>query len=259
MSVNIDKYKPKFIDGALTKDSNPYVLLLSEVLQSNIDANCLAVWSSLQSRPDNWILSPQQLQNQFGWGRDKTYQVLNKLIDIKLLQRIEIRSSDGRIEKVTYHIKDGKEFLINQGQHPLPGFPDTDKPDTDNQHTTYNRSLQILDIKNKDKDMGRVSKAKRSTPNPHHIDPSFEPNDSHYIICASGDLDAEKEKDKFIDHFLKTGKKYIDWNAAFRNWLRKAAEYRQTDKAKSPVKSVDIQHNLMMRAINAQSRERATE
>jgi len=152
MSLNIDKYKPRFENGTLTKDSNPYTLLLNQVLQSNIDSNCLAVWVSLQSRPENWTLSPQQLQKQFGWGKNKTYDVLNKLIDLKLLERLEIRDDNGRLQKFVYHVKDGKEYIINQRSHPLPCFQELDNQELENRDITNKRSIQIKEnIKIKDK------------------------------------------------------------------------------------------------------------
>ena len=39
------------------------------------------------------------------------------------------------------------------------------------------------------------------------------------------ELDVERELEKFRDHFIATGKTYKNWTAAYRNWLRRAAEY----------------------------------
>ena len=35
----------------------------------------------------------------------------------------------------------------------------------------------------------------------------------------------ERELEKFCDHNRSKGQKYIDWDAAFRNWLLKAEEF----------------------------------
>lgn len=59
------------------------------------------------------------------------------------------------------------------------------------------------------------------------ISEDYKPN-SEQIAWATEKfpfVDLETETDKFVDHFLATGKIYVSWNAAWRNWIRRAFEY----------------------------------
>lgn len=60
------------------------------------------------------------------------------------------------------------------------------------------------------------------------IPESFVPKDSHYDLAQSLMVNCEMEFVKFRDHFLGvSGKTAIkcDWDAAFRNWLRRSVTY----------------------------------
>lgn len=58
------------------------------------------------------------------------------------------------------------------------------------------------------------------------IDPDWMPSqsviDAMKAECPQVDLEAEHRK--FIDHYLGNGKTMKDWDAAWRNWIRKAPE-----------------------------------
>jgi len=136
MSFKVNKYRPQNEDGIIQQSSKPYTQILNTVLQANIDPTCLAVWCSLQSRPNNWKLQVNQLRAQFGLGRDKVYQVLNKLIAYNLLKKVQERNDDGTLGSILYIIQDGNEFNA-----PFPDLPDTVEPDTANQDLTKERVL----------------------------------------------------------------------------------------------------------------------
>ena len=54
----------------------------------------------------------------------------------------------------------------------------------------------------------------------------FEPNENAHSLAASLALDLTAELAKFRDYYAMTGKTGKDWQAGFRNWLTKAAEFR---------------------------------
>lgn len=54
----------------------------------------------------------------------------------------------------------------------------------------------------------------------------FEPNENAHSLAASLALDLTVELAKFRDYYAMTGKTGKDWQAGFRNWLTKAAEFR---------------------------------
>lgn len=66
---------------------------------------------------------------------------------------------------------------------------------------------------------------------PTKIDINFSCNQKHKDLAQELNLAIDLERDKFVDYYLnKTNKKFLDWDAAFRNWLRKAAEFAKTAK-----------------------------
>lgn len=74
---------------------------------------------------------------------------------------------------------------------------------------------------------------------------SFKPNDYHQNIAKNEQIDLNNEFVKFTDYCLAHGKKYIDWNAAFNNWLRNAGGYKKSNKA--PLKFMTLfEHNRVV-------------
>ncbi len=73
-------------------------------------------------------------------------------------------------------------------------------------------------------------------PRASQIDPNFQPSEKD-IAWATDKyghiIGVNTELDKFIDYFRTTGKRYIDWDAAFRNWCRKAAEFAKAESSRS--------------------------
>jgi DNA-binding Lrp family transcriptional regulator len=86
--------------------------------------------------------------------------------------------------------------------------------------------------------------SERRSPNPsynHHINlvskknlkctlpENFTVTDSHRNFAkANGLPNPDKELEHFKDHHLTNGSKFIDWNAAFRNWLRRSQQFNKT-------------------------------
>lgn len=57
------------------------------------------------------------------------------------------------------------------------------------------------------------------------IPDTWEPTAAHKEQASELHLNLTTEADKFRDHARANGRTAKDWDAAFRNWLRKAAEY----------------------------------
>jgi hypothetical protein len=47
------------------------------------------------------------------------------------------------------------------------------------------------------------------------------------MMSACPGVDVRYEKDKFVDYYLSNGGMSANWEAAFRNWIRRADEYRK--------------------------------
>ena len=65
-------------------------------------------------------------------------------------------------------------------------------------------------------------KPKRKTAYPK----AFEPNQTCRQKASDLGVHLDSELEKFKDFHQSKGNKYLDWQAAFRNWLTKAAEFR---------------------------------
>lgn len=55
---------------------------------------------------------------------------------------------------------------------------------------------------------------------------AWQPNGQHAELARKAGVDLSREVDRFRDHAAATGRIAKDWDAAFRNWLRKAEELR---------------------------------
>lgn len=70
----------------------------------------------------------------------------------------------------------------------------------------------------------KVEKRKRKTQLPD----DWKPNDAHRQQAVSMlGVSVEREAEAFRDHAKATGRTMLDWDAAFRTWLRKAQEFRK--------------------------------
>lgn len=61
------------------------------------------------------------------------------------------------------------------------------------------------------------------------------------INSARVAVDARREAEKFRDHALAKGARYVDWPAAFRNWIGNAITYAERDGRKAaPASKLDL-------------------
>jgi len=60
----------------------------------------------------------------------------------------------------------------------------------------------------------------------------FIPNENHALLAATLHLDLNREKNAFMDYYQAHGKKMVDWDASFRNWLRKSFEFKNKSQGK---------------------------
>jgi hypothetical protein len=58
----------------------------------------------------------------------------------------------------------------------------------------------------------------------------FKPNDTHRRLAAELRLDLARELTSFCDHHKSHGSAFKDWDAAFRTWLRRAREFKDSSK-----------------------------
>lgn len=78
----------------------------------------------------------------------------------------------------------------------------------------------------------RKSRRKKATALPS----SWAPNDTHRRIASDLKLDVYTEAAKFSDHAEANDRRQVDWDASFRMWLRKSAEFRGSNGRGGPGK-----------------------
>jgi hypothetical protein len=54
----------------------------------------------------------------------------------------------------------------------------------------------------------------------------FKPNDTGVSLCRKEGLDLQRELARFTDHHRSRGTVMLDWQAAWRTWVRKAQDFR---------------------------------
>lgn len=88
---------------------------------------------------------------------------------------------------------------------------------------------------------GRPATAARKRAHP--IPDDWTPNDKHTALAAERGLNLTVESDRFRDSAIAKGRTYVDWDAAFRNWLNspyaKQSQREESTWAKATVIRAD--------------------
>jgi len=61
-------------------------------------------------------------------------------------------------------------------------------------------------------------------------------------------IDIETQTENFLDHNRSKGSRYVDWNAAWRKWMRNAADYQARDQRNAP-KATPVNQALQLAAM----------
>jgi hypothetical protein len=104
-------------------------------------------------------------------------------------------------------------------QFHIPLNPSSATPEPQFRHIT----TKDQPINNKDKRKEHLQKRDASKT---AISKNFTPNENHAKLANQFDLKLERERDSFIDYYKAHGKRMINWNSAFNNWLRKSSEFK---------------------------------
>ncbi|HIE7989949.1 TPA: helix-turn-helix domain-containing protein, partial [Salmonella enterica] len=63
---------------------------------------------------------------------------------------------------------------------------------------------------------------------PSSMPEGFSPSASHQKMAEEFGISLQDEFDKFTDHHLSKGSKFIDWNRALNTWLRNARGFQKS-------------------------------
>jgi hypothetical protein len=160
------------------------------------------------SHTAGWSLSINTLAKQNQEGKDAIRAAINELEMLGYLSRTQ-QNENGRFGESVWTTNDPSD--IPSSENPPSENPTTKKNITKEEQTKeYKKSTKISV--------------------PFHVTDELK----DWFVDAKLPVDWMQQTDLFVDYYLGTGKTMKDWAAAWRNWMRKAAEYQKTpwDKAK---------------------------
>lgn len=108
--LNIEKYD----FDEYEKEQKPYAMILTHVIQNIKNAKAFLVWSYLQSKPEDWIPSKNQLIKHFEMSERGYQRVMVYLNQHKLIEYRRIRNSNGTLGKNKLIILNGLKFISDK-------------------------------------------------------------------------------------------------------------------------------------------------
>jgi hypothetical protein len=227
-----------------TTISNSVVKVLKDDLES------LGLYLFLLSLPNDWTFYKTNLCKECSVGIKKLEKLLKKLRKFGLVKYGQQRNNKGRFSKFYLDIYDIETIKINNIEtitiNNLEDNNDSDSPVGQNCRTveTVRRSGEAIkeeltkeelkttkDIYQKPKKLAVDKKKKQKRKKvATEIPTSLGPTATHATMCESLGLDLEKEWFKFNQWHKAKGNLWVDWLAAFKNWLIKASEINEVWK-----------------------------
>lgn len=98
-STNIEKFS-----GRMDKEDSGCTIIVNETIQGIKDLEVCGLYVYLCSRPPNWVICVQEIRNHSGLGKNKVYQLLNKLIELRLLKRTQEKNEKGVFNPFSYRL-----------------------------------------------------------------------------------------------------------------------------------------------------------
>lgn len=194
----------------------------------------------LLAKPPDWSVRADQLARHAREGRDAIRTALRELRTCGYLVTDRRQGSDGRWEtvQVIHEVPvDGKGAAHTEDVFPAVGKPAASKPTTGKPTdgnlvapmNTQERSTVTENPREASRDKSRSDRATRLVDGWH---PAPEPE---LVAAIGGQQAAAREFDKFRDYWQAKGGKdarKTDWQATWRNWLRRSAENGDGKQAK---------------------------
>lgn len=90
---------------------------------------------------------------------------------------------------------------------------------------------------------------------------NWQPNDTHAETARRLHLNIDSEAEDFRNHAQAQGRRLVDWDAGFRSWLKKSAEYAQERQGRQGAyrNQAQILQDMRAQAAQATARRQATQ
>lgn len=180
----------------------------------------------MQSQPPGWNTSIKALADEVGISKDAIQSGVAELSDLGYLSVTTRRLGNGRLDSV-YRMGDPRK--TRTGPENQDG---STRPENQDESHTGNQDVSKTDTKNCVGDAprpadGKSSSSRKSPNRGTRMTEDWlpEPRVREAMKAELVGLDFRMEHAKFVDHFLASSAATAvkrDWNAAWRNWMRKA-------------------------------------
>ena len=174
---------------------------------NRLSLGSIGLLAQLLSHRPGWKITQENLAKANNVGRDAVRTMINELVDSGYLKRSEKRqrNSAGHLAGYDYVTCDP---MLDEPTLAEPTLAEPTQVDP-----THKKTISKNTISKKTKE--RV----RSLPD------DWKPKETLYLDDRYSVLDIDSEAESFRNWCLANGKKYADWDAAFRNWLKKGLDF----------------------------------
>lgn len=184
----------------------------SAVNDERLDLKARGLLLLMLSLPDDWTFRERNLAQKAGVGREALRTAMQTLIAAGYVIRRR-EATDGRPPIWVTEVYD-------TAQDPKVGKPEVGKPDRRETRPVSNEELLLT--KN-----STNSSRTRKTGVPESWQP--QPNIIQELQDRYPKIQVAEQVDVFLDYHRAKGSKFVDWTAAFRNWIRNAEKYRKAN------------------------------
>jgi len=123
--------------GQFKNEANGVTILINSTIEAIKDVEALGLYVYLCSKPDAWKIHYREIMRHFNIGKEKAYRLLNTLMDVNVLTRIEIREK-GKFKEFLYML-----YLRPVcAPTPFPDFPEAAKPEAVFQDAYITKNLK---------------------------------------------------------------------------------------------------------------------
>jgi len=182
----------------------------SAIADEQLDLKALGLLVLMLSKPDGWTFRERNLAQAAGVGRDAVRSAMQKLITAGYVRRTRV-AEDGRPPITVTEVYD-------RPIQPEVGKPEVGESDRGKTRPLSNDVVLVTNERSK------------KTLIPDGWQPSQAVADD--LTRRYPTLNISQEAEKFADWHGSKGNRFVDHDKAFRNWCRKAAEYRKTSGPK---------------------------
>jgi hypothetical protein len=186
-----------------------------ERLRAWLDILFMAAWkerriivgtSQVDLERGQFLASERYLATRWGWSRGRVRRFLEGARDVNEI-RSEIETTHGTIYLVVKY---------DDYQNPGPTNGTSDGPPT----VPVTDQIEVSKTEKKE-EKKKTSSKKKATPLPDN----WTPNEAHQRTATEEGVSLIRETDKFRTHATANDRRQVDWDAAFRNWLKNARDF----------------------------------